>query len=151
MSTPPDSQAVPEVPRLPAPVRSGYDALRVMLLATGHPFQAETLAFFLDDEGVGGVITVISGTSDADAVLPVVECLSRAAEGVERARSLVVASVRPGGGPCPGDAERWVQLVGIAADHGLRLLEWFVIDAQGVHCPRDLAGHPERWPASRRR
>ncbi len=122
-----------------------------MLLATGRPLEAETLAFFLDDEGVGGVITVVSGTTDADSVLPVIECLSRAADGAEQARSLVVASVRPGGGPCPGDVERWSRLVGIAADHGVRLLEWFVIGAHGVHCPRDLAGQPERWPGSKRR
>ena len=150
MPTSPTPQPPGALP-LPAPVRSGTEALRVMLLATGRPLEPETLAFFLDDEGVGGVITVVSGTTEADAVLPVTECLARAAEGVEWARSMVVATVRPGGGPCPGDAERWQQLVEVTARSGVRLIEWFVIGAHGVHCPRDLTGQPERWPTQRRR
>jgi hypothetical protein len=151
MPTPPSSQPAPAAPALPAPVRSGTEALRVMLLATGRPLEAETLAFFLDDDGVGGVITVVSGTTDPDSVLSVTECLARAAEGSARARTLVLASVRPGGGPDAGDPQRWHRLDGIVADHGLRLLDWFVIGAHGVHCPRDLAGQPERWSAPRRR
>ncbi len=151
MPTSPCSQPSPEALPLPAPVRSSTEALRVMLLATGRPLEAETMVFFLDDDGVGGVITVVSGTTDPDSVLSVTECLARAAEGTERARALVLATVRPGGGLHPGDPQRWHRLDGIVADHGLRLLEWFVIGAHGVHCPRDLAGQPERWSAPRRR
>ena len=129
----------------PEPVRNGTQALRVMFLATGHPLEPETLAFFLDDAGVGGLITVVSGTADADSVLGVAEYMARAAEGVPRAACLVVASVRPGGGLLPGDDARWRRLDGIAADHGVHLLEWFVIGPDGAHCPRELAGDPERW------
>ena len=83
--------------KIPAPVRCAADALRVFFLGTTNPLQAETLAFVLDNHGQGGVITIVSGTVDADSVLPVTECMARAAERVDRATALVVASVRPGG------------------------------------------------------
>lgn len=130
---------------LPEPVRNGTQALRVMFLATGHPLEPETLAFFLDDAGVGGLITVVSGTADADSVIRVVEYMSQAAEGVPHATCLVVASVRPAGGLLPGDDERWRQLDRITAEHGVQLLEWFVIGLDGAHCPRELAGDAGRW------
>lgn len=129
----------------PAPVRSATDALRVLLLATPPPLAAETLAFFLDDEGRGGVITIVSDTTDPTTVLPVAECLCRAAEGVPSASALVIASLRPGGTLLAADGERWRDLSRVAADHGVRLLEWFVIGGDGVHCPRELVGDPDRW------
>jgi len=116
-----------------------------MFLATGHPLEPETLAFFLDDAGVGGLITVVSGTTEADSVLHVAEYMARAAEGVSHAACLVVATVRPAGGLLPGDAERWRQLDRITDEHGIQLLEWFVIGPDGAHCPRELAGDDERW------
>lgn len=135
---------------VPAPVRSGTDALRVLLLATPPPLAAETLAFFLDDDGRGGVITIVSDTTDPATVLPVAECLCRAAEGVPSASALVIASVRPGGSVLAADGERWRDLSRVAADHGVHLLEWFVIGADGVHCPRELVGEPDRWCVSAR-
>ncbi len=130
---------------LPEPVRNGTQALRVMFLATGHPLEPETLAFFLDDAGVGGLITVVSGTTEADSVLRVTEYMSRAAEGVPHAACLVVASIRPGGGLLPDDGGRWSELDRITAEYGVHLLEWFVIGLDGAHCPRELAGDAERW------
>ena len=86
---PPPPRSAPAAAPVPAPVRSGTDALRVLLLATPPPLAAETLAFFLDDEGRGGVITIVSDTTDPATVLPVAECLCRAAEGVPSATALV--------------------------------------------------------------
>lgn len=141
----------PDLPR-PAPVRSGNDALRVLLLAVPPPLEAETLAFFLDDDGVGGVITAVSGTTAPDSVFTVAECLCRAAEGLPTATSLVIGSVRPGGGLHPGDGQRWPELCRLAAEHGVHLIEWFVIGANGVYLPRELVHEPDRWsPLSRPR
>ena len=131
--------------KLPAPVRCAADALRVLFLATTNPLESETLAFVLDSHGQGGVITIVSGTVDADSVLPVTECMARAAERVERATSLVVASVRPGGCVLPGDLDRWMEASTLAAAYGVTLIEWFIITESGAQCPRDLLGEPERW------
>ncbi|MCE9623732.1 MAG: hypothetical protein K8R99_15440 [Actinomycetia bacterium] len=131
--------------KVPAPVRCAADALRVLFLATTNPLQAETLAFVLDAHGQGGVITIVSGTVDADSVLPVTECMARAAERIDRATSLVVASVRPGGCLLPGDLDRWMEASTLAAAYGVTLIEWFIITEAGVQCPRDLLGEPERW------
>ncbi|CAN5503590.1 hypothetical protein BH10ACT2_BH10ACT2_10480 [soil metagenome] len=131
--------------RTPTPVRCAADALRVLFLATTNPLQAETLAFILDDQGRGGVITIVSGTVDADSVLPVTECMSRAAERVDRAAALVVASIRPGGCLLPGDLDRWMEASTLAAAYGVTLIEWFIITEAGAQCPRDLLGEPHRW------
>ena len=147
---PPPPRSAPAAAPVPAPVRSGTDALRVLLLATPPPLAAETLAFFLDHEGRGGVITIVSDTTDPATVLPVAECLCRAAEGVPSATALVIASVRPGGSVLAADGERWHDLSRVATEHGVHLLEWFVIGADGVHCPREMAGEPDRWRVSAR-
>jgi len=129
----------------PTPVRCATDALRIMLLSASQPLQAETLAFMLDRHGNGGVITIVSGTVDANSVLAVVECFSRAAAGLPQAVALVVGSVRPHGRVLPGDIDRWLEASALAAAHGVELIEWFVINTAGVQCPRDLLGEPERW------
>ncbi len=129
----------------PMPVRCAADALRLLFLAATHPLQPETLAFVLDGQGRGGVITIVSGTVDADSVLPVTECMSRAAERVERATALVVASVRPAGCVLPGDIDRWMEASTLAAAYGVVLIEWFIITEAGVQCPRELLGESERW------
>ena len=137
--------AAPTALPYPAPIRCGTDALRLLLLAAAAPLQPETLAFLLDAQGTGSVITVVSGTVAPDSMLAVVECLSRAAEGLPHAAALVLATVRPTGCVLPGDIDRWLEASDLAAAHGVQLIEWFVISASGVQCPRDLLGEPERW------
>lgn len=129
----------------PAPVRCGADALRVLFLSASFPLEAETIAFLLDAHGNGGVVTIVSGTTQPDSVLAVAECLSRAAEGVPHACSLVLATVRPTGCVLPGDIDRWLEASDLAAASGVQLLEWFIITPAGAQCPRDLLGEPERW------
>ncbi|MDO8390825.1 MAG: hypothetical protein Q7V57_10075 [Actinomycetota bacterium] len=133
----------------PAPVRCAADALRVVRLAITQPLEPETLAFVLDAQGTGGVITLVSGTVQPDSVLAVAECIARAAEHVPRVAALVLATVRPGGGVLPGDVDRWLEASELVQARGLRLLEWFVIADGYVCCPRDLFGEPERWGSLR--
>lgn len=141
----------PVPPDLPAPrqVRTSSDALRVVLLALSTPLRSETLAFVLDPDGLGGAITVVSGTDDPDAVLTVAELHSMAAARLARPMSLVIASVRPDvdrrAGIGPDDMDRWWTLKAIARRHGVLLREWFVVTARGVHCPRELCDEPDGW------
>ncbi|MDO8364150.1 MAG: hypothetical protein Q7V88_14740 [Actinomycetota bacterium] len=142
--SPSDQRLAEGLPR-PSPVRCGIDALRVLFLTISQPLQPETLAFMLDRHGNGGLITVVSGTVEPDAVLSVAECLSRAASGAPQASALVLASVRPHGCVLPGDLDRWLDASASAAEHGIDLLEWYIIGPSGAQCPRDLLGEPERW------
>ena len=71
----------------------------------------------------------------------------------ERGRGgcMVVATVRPGGGPEPGDEDRWLEASDLADELGVELVEWFVIGgdrpsvAANAVCPRDLLGEVPRW------
>lgn len=141
----PDAAPAAPVSVRPAPVRCGTDALRVLFLSASQPLEPETLAFLLDRNGHGSVITVVSGTVDPDSVLAVTECLAHAAEGLPHATALVLATVRPTGCVLPGDIDRWLEASDLAAAHGVDLIEWYIIGASGAQCPRDLLGEPERW------
>jgi hypothetical protein len=131
----------------PTPVRCAHDAISLLSLAVVEPLVAETLAFLLDERGIGGVIVAFDGTTTADSVLDIVEVMAQAGERAPRCTSLVVASVRPNSGVLPGDVDRWLEASSIADLHRIELVEWYVVSPFGIECPRDLLGEPERWPA----
>ena len=142
------------------PPRAGVDpidtapaALAVVQLAMHRPARSETIAIVLGDDCRGRSIVVVDGTDDPDSVLAVVERLADTIAVTGRDGALVVASIRPGCGPVPGDVDRWLEASDIAEGAGVDLLEWFVIDGvAGVGtawCPRDLLGEPPRWPPRR--
>jgi len=132
-------------------VRDADDALGVVLLGVTIPPVAEVVAFLLDDRGCGtGLLLSVTEAHDPDAVVEVaalVACAGAAARiGTGRSVSgLVLASVRPDGDVTPDDAERWCRASDAVDEHGLVLLEWFVLGVGGVRCPRDLTGEPDRW------
>jgi hypothetical protein len=132
------------------PVDTAPSALAVIQLAMHHPARSETIAIVLGDDHRGRSIVVVDGTDDPDSVVAVVERLADSIALSGRGGALVVASIRPGRGPVPGDVDRWLDASDIAEDAGVDLLEWFVIDGVvGVGtawCPRDLLGEPPRWP-----
>ena len=128
------------------PIRSADEALAVLSVAITQPLVHETMSFVLDASGRGNTVTVVSGTNRPDMVVDIAECLAVAAATKPRARSIVLASVRPDSGMLPGDVDRWLEASAIVDQHGLVLLEWFVIGPMGPECPRDLLGEPERWP-----
>jgi hypothetical protein len=136
-------------PRLP---RAGVDpidrpevAMSMVGLAISRPFRDETIVLLLDGQRRGIAITVVSGTTDPDDVLEVVECLTRAEAHGGRVGSIVLASVRP---TAPlvlsDDIDRWLELSAIADESFVELLEWFVIGDR-ITCPRDELGEAPRW------
>ena len=144
--------ARPRVPRAHRdPILTPDDALAVAALAASSSPRHETIAFLLDDAYRGtGLITVVTDTVDADSVVHVAEVMSELGAlslgvGCETA-FLVIASIRPDGDVDIDDAWRWRRASDVADDHGITLLEWFVLGASGVDCPRDLIGEPDRWP-----
>ena len=62
----------PASPSVPPPMRSPSSRWPF----TGHS-SAETIAFFLDETSRSNAITVVSGTTEPDAVLAVAECMAR--------------------------------------------------------------------------
>ena len=138
-------------PRRPPPVRSSADALEVVALAISRPPRPETIAFVLDDDGYGTTVLVVDGTERPDAVIDVVERVAESAE-VAGAAAIVVATVRPATASVEEEAlladtdiNRWFEASDVAADHGIELLEWFVVGPGGIVCPREAFGEPSRW------
>ena len=136
------------------PIDSPRSALALVDLALRRPLAHETVAIVLDEDRRGRTIVVVDGTRQADSILDVVERVAESIAATGRPGSIVVASARPGGGPEPGDDDRWLEASDIADDLGVELVEWFVIggDVPSVRanatCPRDLLGEPPRWGAS---
>lgn len=133
------------------PIDSEEAALAVVSWAVGTPARAETLVVLLDRRRCGIAIVSVDGTHAADDVLHVARHVLDPAVGHDRVAAAVIATVRPGRHPGAGDADpsgdadRWLELDGIATDHGVALLDWFVLDDGGVSRPRDLVAAPARW------
>lgn len=134
-------------------VADAASALAVVQLAISVPPRPETIVVVLGPDHRGRTIVVVDGTDDDDAVVEVVEHVAAVlGDASGPGGALVVASVRPGRGPAPGDADRWLEASAVAEAVGVELLEWFVVDPgptgdQPVSwCPRDLLAEPPRWP-----
>lgn len=133
------------------PIDAPRAALAVVDLAMQHPPTAETIALVLDDDRRGRTIVVVDGTVEPDAVLDVVERVASSIAVTGRTGKLVLATVRPGGGPFPDDDDRWIEASELADDYGVELVEWFVIGGDrptvgaNATCPRDLLGEVPRW------
>ena len=139
------------VPRANEPIDSPRAALAVVSLAVRRPLGHQTIALVLDQDRRGRSIVVVEGTTDPDAPLAIVEQVAASIADAGETGGLVLATVRPGGGPLPGDDERWLEASDLADDLGVELVEWFVIGAEtptvaaNAWCPRDLLGELPRW------
>lgn len=133
------------------PIDSPQAALAVIDLALRRPVAAETIALVLDQDRRGRTIVVVDGTEEPDSILEVVERMAESIAATGQTGSLIVATARPGGGPEPGDEDRWLEASDLADDLGVELVEWFVIGgdrptvAANATCPRDLLGELPRW------
>ena len=131
---------------LPNVVDTADAALAVIGTAMHRPQQAQVIVLVLDDDLGGHAVVIVDGTNSPDAVIEVVELLAEGAAEAANPSTFVVAAVRPGYGPLPGDADRWLELCEISENHGCELVEWFVISDDVAWCPRDLLAEPPRWP-----
>lgn len=145
------------------PIVDPASALAVIRLAISWPAEAETVVLVLDPDRRGRTVVVVQGTRYDDDVVEVVERFAEAiaweiedmAAGASPA-GMIVASVRPGRGPEPADADRWLEAGAVAETFGVELIEWFVLEAHGgddhdrftAWCPRDLLAEPPRWHPS---
>ena len=128
------------------PIDDAATALAVIRLAAQLPPTHETIALVLDGDHRGRTVVVVDGTEQPDSVLDVVETLAESIAASGGDGALVVASVRPRGGPLDADEDRWLEASDLADDAGVELIEWFVLDGNGGWwSPRELLGDPPRW------
>lgn len=127
------------------PIDSAESALAVIGLATGLPCSSETVVVLLDAERRGLGIVVVHGTVDTEAVQEIAEFIAATPAADRRCDAVIIASCRPGHPYELDDAERWLELDHTFTMNDVELVEWFVIDAERVSCPRDLVGAPSRW------
>ncbi|HEY5664398.1 MAG TPA: hypothetical protein VIS05_10220 [Ilumatobacter sp.] len=132
------------------PIDDAESALLAVSMAVTHPLRHETIVVLLDDARRGIGIVAVTGTRPPDAVVGVLDTvldtvLDSVPDSVpESVGAVVLASVRPGGAADGADIDRWLEMTDLADQHGVELLEWFVV-ADAVSCPRDLLGEPPRW------
>lgn len=132
------------------PIDDAESALLAVSMAVTHPLRHETIVVLLDDARRGIGIVAVTGTRPPDAVVGVLDTvLDTVLDSVfdsvpESVGAVVLASVRPGGAADGADIDRWLEMTDLADQHGVELLEWFVV-ADAVSCPRDLLGEPPRW------
>jgi hypothetical protein len=141
----PSNSRIPRA-RLDAIVRVDQ-ALAVFRLAMCHPLRPETLVMFLDKNNYGHELVSVSGTTEPFHVIDVASTMALCATGNDELSSLVLATVRPGGGLLPGDDELWFETAHTVEESGLVLIDWLVIGRGGAQSPREMLGIPSRWAA----
>ncbi len=128
-------------------IGDGVTAFAMLSLSIHRPLRDETILLLLDEAHCGRTIVVVADTTEPDAVVAVVECItqSTATDGLA---AIVVGSVRPSDDRADAveeaDVDRWLEMSDIADAAGVELLEWFVI-GRSVRCPRDRLGESPRW------
>lgn len=141
------------LPRHLPPPRGGVDpvdgarsALALFAAAIDRPLLPQMLVVFLDERGLGTRLMIVDNVHGPGVAACVAEaaCNIALAE-IPDAVTLVMASVRPGGGVQADDVDQWLEASAVTDSYGLRLVEWYVISELGCCCPRDLIGEPERW------
>lgn len=130
------------------PIRGPAAALGLIREVMSSPLRAETIAIIVHPGTRATTVVSVPNTIAPDAVIEVVEVVASTAARALGAVRLVIATGRPGGGIDHLDPERWYRIDRAAADHGIVLLDWFVVCPR-VHQPRLLAGELSRWPDAR--
>lgn len=145
---------IPPLHRIPRahrdPIRSPFDALRLVWASLDSDPRHQTVVVTLDAERCGLAVMLVNDTADPDAFLGLVDSVTEAAVVHPEMAALIVATVRPDGGFDVDDLARWHEADETCDESGLELVEWFVVGAAvsvSVSCPRQLCGVPSRWAA----
>ena len=126
------------------PIRCADDALVAFAAAAPCPPRSETVVLLLDRERSCSLVVRVTGTARPDPFVPIVERLTDDAC-PDHVDAIVVMTRRPRGGLVDHDIDRWLEASELADRRGVELVEWFVAGRDGIECPRDLLGEPQRW------
>lgn len=126
------------------PIDTEVVALSMISMLMTRPPRHETIVVPLDDQRRGLSAFVVAGTTSPDSLYDVVDVVGRCAAITDEISAVVVATVRPDAGVDEGDVDRWLGASALLDEHGVELVEWFVV-GDVVRCPRDLLGERPRW------
>jgi hypothetical protein len=128
------------------PICCQVDALAVISTAVADPIRDQVIVLTLDERRCGIDVVIVDDTRDPDAVVDVIESVADALSWSESpARYLVAATIRTASGTLPSDVDRWFESRHLAQLRQLQLIDWFVVSADSLECPRDLVGEPSDW------
>lgn len=108
------------------PIEGPLDALEVVTSLRSVPERHETICLLLDVAHRGGPVVVVEGCVTSDHLGTLAESLGPALSGTDRC-ALVLATVRPHGGPASDDHFAFAPLRDVWSTHGITLLDWFVL------------------------
>lgn len=137
-------RAIPRAHR--DPLETPLDALLLIMLLLERGAYDETLVLVLDDARRGVGVLRVTGTSDPDSLLGVVDHVAEAIRASPEASALILVSARESSALSVDDLHRWHEADESCADADIDLVEWFVVSNE-ISCPRELCGVPPRWAA----
>jgi hypothetical protein len=136
------SSSILDVPRpLVDPITSLLDALSVVSLSLRRPRRNDTVVLALDAQR-RGLHLFRSLPMCTNALHHIVNQCSV----VSGIHSVVITSVRPTSPLLATDQQLLVSARHTLSAAGIDLIDWVVLGAGGLYCPRTLCGIPDPWP-----
>ena len=136
------TSSVIDIPRpLIDPITSLVEALSVVSLALTRPRRNSTTVLVLDNQRRGIHLFRTPPLNKQSLHRIVHECSQ-----VPLVDGIVITSVRTTSPVSPCDTETLTNSVHTLSAAGIQLVDWVVIGAGGLYCPRTLMNLPDPWP-----
>ena len=134
--------SVIDIPRpLIDPITSLVEALSVVSLALTRPRRNSTFVLVLDNERRGIHLFRTAPLNKCSIHRIIYECSH-----VPSVGGVFITSVRNTQPVSPDDSDKLLNSARTLASAGLQLIDWAVIGAGGLYCPRTLLNLPDPWP-----
>lgn len=124
------------------PITSATQALSVFSLAIGRPLRPETLVLMMSHDHRGIGLFALDTGGDLRSLIDHV--IGRCAA-EDMARAIAIVSVHPQRHSPFQFGNEWTTARNICQRAGVQLVDWFVLNRHGVHCPRICAREPGAW------
>lgn len=136
------SSSILDVPRpLIDPITSLLDALSVISLALQRPRQNDTVVLALDSQRRGLNLFRTHPVSSETLHRIIGQCSV-----VPAIHGVVLASIRTTSPLLSTDQQFMFSAQHTLSAAGIELVDWVVLGAGGLYCPRTLSGIPDPWP-----
>lgn len=134
--------SVIDVPRpLIDPITSLVEALSVVSLALTRPRRNSTFVLVLDDKHRGIHLFRTTPLNKCSIHRIIYECSH-----VPSVKGAFITSARITQPVSPYDSDIFINSAHTLASAGIQLIDWAVIGAGGLYCPRTLLNLPDPWP-----